>query len=96
MSLSIAGPLNGMLLARTSTRFVSSLGVCLMTVSLVAFAYVPVDYMYLAYGVGYGMYISKSCIYPVDALGMAMGNRYYCLQSLVGKYEGVCSPFSRT
>ena len=49
------GPLNGLLLVKTSTRFVTGFGVCLMTVSLLAFAYVPsVEYMYLVLGVGYG------------------------------------------
>ena len=44
-----------MLLAKTSTRFVTGCGVLLMTVGILSFGYVPaVEYMYLVYGVGYG------------------------------------------
>ena len=49
-------------MAKTSTRFAAMLGVCLMTACLVVFAYVPVDYMYLVYGVGYGEYLSSYTI----------------------------------
>ena len=64
------GPLNGFLLVKTSTRFVTGFGVCLMTVSLLAFAYVPsVEYMYLVLGVGFG---KKDISNPVKCF------RFFC------------------
>ncbi|XP_067942641.1 monocarboxylate transporter 9-like [Watersipora subatra] len=52
----ISGPFNGWLLARTSSRCVAMLGVGIMTLSLIAFAYVPCfECMYISYGVFYGV-----------------------------------------
>ena len=50
------GPLNGIILARTSNRTLSMIGSCIMTVSLVGFAYSPnVECMFVAYAF-YGKY----------------------------------------
>ena len=50
-----AGPLNSLILAKTSNRFIACLGVSLMTASLCFFAYTPkIELMYLSYGIIYG------------------------------------------
>ena len=49
------GPLNGILLSKTSNRTLSMIGVSLMTSSLVVFAYLQrYEYMYPVFGIGFG------------------------------------------
>ena len=55
VTVNVLGPMNGLLMARTSNRFVAGIGAVLLVISHVAFAYSPeVSYMYASYGVVYG------------------------------------------
>ena len=50
MIIFISGPLNGIIQAKTSTRTLSMIGSCIITVSLVGFAYSPtVECLFVAY-----------------------------------------------
>ena len=54
VTVNVLGPTNGLLMARTSNRFVAGIGAVLLVISHVAFAYSPeVRYMYASYGVVY-------------------------------------------
>ena len=50
-------PINAIILAKTSHRFLGLLGVVTMSSCLIGLAYVPsIEYMYPVYGVGYGKF----------------------------------------
>ncbi|XP_067941379.1 monocarboxylate transporter 12-B-like isoform X2 [Watersipora subatra] len=52
----LSAPIIGLLLAKTSARFVGMLGVGIMTIGMISFAYSPsMEYMYLTWGVIFGI-----------------------------------------
>lgn len=45
------------MLIKTSSRISAAIGICMMTCSLIAVAYVPgIDFLYLFFGVGFGRF----------------------------------------